>query len=702
MSHELSDIDCGLFNSALIVAKEKGDDAKSNAVGKSTIFHALEYALYGTYPTELLEQIVRDGADKCTVELIFQNQGEHLKVLRGRSAKGRSDLRLWRLVAGKWVSISERTMPDTDKKLAGILGISQKAFRYSVMYGQNDISALASAKKPEHRKEILKEPLQLAIYSKLEKAAKKKMADSKTELITITGTTALLGRPDLERKDSEIDLKDIKIKIETVSNKITKIDSALTSDKALYISLSSSLTNKSKQIQEKYHETNERIKTVSVELTTKKTSLVSSIKDLNTASGKLEIIQIELQQIKDTREKCVPDTASKKKLESKLSQAEQDYINGKEIIAKLESKISDLENVLPHEETCTHCFQKITEEYRKEFRQFREEQIQKLTVKYNSLKESVDSCKEKKLDIKKRIAEYIALENKYNDLNYQIELKAGAIINLNEHIQYLASHNKDIKNEADILESSYQKLKEASKSFEVQLAKDPEKETSKKIIDLSTRITKGEGTLEKYQEVLNDLKGTKTALTSRIEKLKLDENKIQNLIKKTKDLKHTIHLQKIVVQAFGPSGVPALMIRSILDELQWESNAVLQSLRPEMEINFSANLDMSYQIRGATRVYDQLSGGQKVYVALSLKMALSKIIQRKVGVDIGILALDEVDQSLDKAGVEAFAEVIKRWEKDFKIFVITHNDSLKDKFSHAILVEGDGNGTSSAQVVNNW
>lgn len=78
------------------------------------------------------------------------------------------------------------------------------------------------------------------------------------------------------------------------------------------------------------------------------------------------------------------------------------------------------------------------------------------------------------------------------------------------------------------------------------------------------------------------------------------------------------------------------------------------------------------------------------------------VIQKRIGADIKLLELDEVDQPLDDSGKDAFIEIIKKFQDKFKIFVITHNDRLKDKFSHTILVDNDGNDCSVGELVSGW
>ena len=84
---------------------------------------------------------------------------------------------------------------------------------------------------------------------------------------------------------------------------------------------------------------------------------------------------------------------------------------------------------------------------------------------------------------------------------------------------------------------------------------------------------------------------------------------------------------------------------------------------------------------------------------LSLRLALSLVIQKSFGIDIKFLMLDEIDRSLDKESLALLFDMIKLMEKNFKILLITHNDSLKDRFTHAILVEQDQNLNSTVKTI---
>jgi DNA repair exonuclease SbcCD ATPase subunit len=151
----------------------------------------------------------------------------------------------------------------------------------------------------------------------------------------------------------------------------------------------------------------------------------------------------------------------------------------------------------------------------------------------------------------------------------------------------------------------------------------------------------------------------------------------------------------------------------MLDDLQVETNLLLNQLKSGLQLSFviekinsnkvqDETLDIIYSLNGKKRVYDQLSGAMKLAVMFSLKLGLSFVLQKMMGVDIKFLLLDEIDQSLDKSTVDSFADIVKIFQKDFTILIITHNDRLKDKFAHAILVEQNSNLISTAKVVSAW
>jgi exonuclease SbcC len=115
----------------------------------------------------------------------------------------------------------------------------------------------------------------------------------------------------------------------------------------------------------------------------------------------------------------------------------------------------------------------------------------------------------------------------------------------------------------------------------------------------------------------------------------------------------------------------------------------------------SWNETFDITVSGGDRMGDEfkdLSGGEQVRVSIALRLALSKILMRRVGTNIKFLLLDEVDQALDRQGIQALAETLRSLSSKFKIMVITHNDSMKDMFDHIVTVRKGAAGSTVRQA----
>jgi exonuclease SbcC len=198
---------------------------------------------------------------------------------------------------------------------------------------------------------------------------------------------------------------------------------------------------------------------------------------------------------------------------------------------------------------------------------------------------------------------------------------------------------------------------------------------------------------------LSDLNVKVGSFSAKIESKTEDLENLQSVESKLERFKKEYAVQKQIRKAFSSSGIPTMVIHTILDDLQTEANLLLADIKPGHELHFTPDLEIGFRIHGKDKEYKQLSGGQKMIMAFSLKIGLSLVIQNRLGISIKFLGFDEVDQSLDKAAVDNYAEIIRKLQDRFKIFVITHNDSLKDKFSNVIFVDGDASNGATSRLV---
>ena len=169
MGHKRTSIDCTQFQTALIVGKSKSDPRESNGVGKTTIFYAIEYALFGIFPTSVVDNVVRDDCNSCKVVFDFAIGDAIYRVERIRSIKSkRSYLYFYQKRGDDWespIKLTQKTPTETHSELIKKIKINFKAFKNSVLFAQSSLEGLASASSNE-RRGILKEALNLDIYNK--------------------------------------------------------------------------------------------------------------------------------------------------------------------------------------------------------------------------------------------------------------------------------------------------------------------------------------------------------------------------------------------------------------------------------------------------------------------------------------------------------------------------------------------------------
>ncbi len=152
------------------------------------------------------------------------------------------------------------------------------------------------------------------------------------------------------------------------------------------------------------------------------------------------------------------------------------------------------------------------------------------------------------------------------------------------------------------------------------------------------------------------------------------------------------------IEGFGNKGVRSLMVNKYLPYLNDRIAYYASKLCPNMLPSISAvTVNKSGQFRdriaitiksGSTvKKYKGLSGGERgrtdVCVLLAMKDLTKTIGSRRV---LEFSMFDEVFDALDKTGVDAVCSLLEEQGQDEQIFIITHSEDLKSRFSNRLLV----------------
>lgn len=174
------------------------------------------------------------------------------------------------------------------------------------------------------------------------------------------------------------------------------------------------------------------------------------------------------------------------------------------------------------------------------------------------------------------------------------------------------------------------------------------------------------------------------------------------------ELSQTLHRQDLhqeLQQAFGKNGIQALVIETILPQIEAEANQILGQLSDyQLNVRFITQkarntkiidtLEIEIADRSGTRPYETYSGGEAFRINFAVRLALSRILAQRTGGKLQTLIIDEGFGSQDGEGCERLVGVINAIAQDFQcILVITHMPKLKEAFTNLIEVTKTDNGS---------
>ncbi len=195
-----------------------------NGAGKSSLFmDAIVDCLFEETREGDCKAWIRgtEDARSGSIEFIFEIGNKRFRVVRTRTKSGKPTLNLSQYEENEWRNLSKERIVDTQAEIEKLLGMDSMTFRSCALIMQDQYGLFLQAKKDE-RIAILGNLLGLGIYGVMELDARKKLADSRKELVSKkeavrikTDFIKAQGKPEEELKTVE---KDILKKQEELEN----------------------------------------------------------------------------------------------------------------------------------------------------------------------------------------------------------------------------------------------------------------------------------------------------------------------------------------------------------------------------------------------------------------------------------------------------------------------------------------------------
>ena len=274
--------------------------------------------------------------------------------------------------------------------------------------------------------------------------------------------------------------------------------------------------------------------------------------------------------------------------------------------------------------------------------------------------------------------------------------------------------SEEFRNEK--LKEGKTKVDEMNIGFEdLQKAIDDEQKRFDKFTELSTEVNNINTTIsqtnfqlltirkqvESIQDEIKELEGSTPDKKAEYDKLQLLVSNKKEYSKQHADLKKDRDVLTTAGQLLKDNGIKTRIIKTYLPTMNKLINDFLQ--RMEFYVNFTLDENFDEIIKSRYRdvfSYDSFSEGEKARIDIALLLTWRSIAKLKNSVDTNLLILDEIfDGSLDQSGTSDLGWILRNFDENTKVFVISHKQGLDDKFDRTITVNKDKNYSTIEETV---
>ena len=320
--------------------------------------------------------------------------------------------------------------------------------------------------------------------------------------------------------------------------------------------------------------------------------------------------------------------------------------------------------------------------------------------------------------------EYSKSSSKLKKLNtFLIKLNQKLQTCKKEHEFFEDNHvcptcTQDLSDEfrADKIEEGKTKLDEMNVGYEeLQTAIKDEEKRNEKFLELTQEVNTKNTTITNINYQLMSIRSNIDEISKEIKELegstpdkKAEFVKLEGLIEDKKATKKNCAVSKkdrdvlqVATTLLKDSGIKTRIIKTYLPTMNKLINQFLQSM--DFYVNFTLNENFEETIKSRYRdvfSYESFSEGEKARIDISLLLTWRSIAKLKNSVDTNLLILDEIfDGSLDQSGTSDLGWILRNFDDNTNVFVISHKTLLDDKFDRTITVNKDKNYSTLEETV---
>jgi len=643
--------------------------------GKSTILLAVEFALFGSKPSELpASSLLRHGKNEGSVELSFELEGKNI-IIKRNLKKGKNGIKqeVGHVITG---GIKKELSPvEMKSQIFDLLGYPKDLvakgkdliYRYTVYTPQEEMKRIL-AEDTDTRLNTLRKVFNIDKYKKIRENSSIFLRSVKEKRKEFGGFISDLEEKKKELEQIKKEISDLDEKIKIIMPKVEKAKEDV---------------NKKRKKISVYEDKVNELNKLRNDSTILDSDLNNIIKNHNKNNNDIERLIKQITELENNlgKEEIIDSAVIKEKvqnLEYNLKKLNEELENIKQKLNEYginKDKAEEIIDTVSKMEKCPLCLQNVEHEHKNSIKDW---EIRNII----EAEQNIKVYSEKEIEIRYKLDSVEKEREVLRESESKIEL-----------IKLKMQNIKEKKQEKEDLEKGQIKIKE-------------------KIGEINTRKTEVNNQIDGRKNVEEDYKIVKAQLDIALEEeKKLDiekvtlekekessnrisknlEEEIEKKSKAKEKLNYLVEMQNWLENYFA--NLMITIERHVMLQIYREFNELFKTWFNVLieDETISVRLDDEFtpiiEQNGYETYVENLSGGEKTAVALSYRLALNKVINDIV-TDIktkDILMLDEPTDGFSSEQLDKVRDVLDQLNMQ-QVVIVSHESKIESFVDNVIKV----------------